>query len=66
MRLDEVESPLREVVKHGNLHRMEEVGRSEVADNTTNVSKHVESLVNMLQREVSFGCLGVDMAERSI
>jgi len=39
MRLHKVENPLLEVVKHGDLHCMEEVGLSEVARNTGNMSK---------------------------
>jgi len=61
-----VENPLLEVVKHANLHCMEEVGLTEVAHNTGNVSKHVEFSVNMVQREFGIGCLGVGIAERSI
>jgi len=66
VRLHEVENTLLEVVKHANLHCMEEVGLREVAHNTGNVSKHVESLVNMARREFSISCLGVGIAERSI
>ena len=66
MHLHEVEYPLLEVVKHTNLHCMEEVGLREVAHNTGNMSKHVESSVNMLQREFGLGCVSVSIAERSI
>jgi hypothetical protein len=66
VRLHEVENPLLEVVKHADLHCMEEVGLREVAHNTGNMSKHVESLVNMARREFLIGCLGVGIAERSI
>jgi hypothetical protein len=45
---------------------MEEVRLREVAHNTGNMSKHVESSVNMLRREFGIGCRGVDIAERSI
>jgi hypothetical protein len=45
---------------------MEEVGLRKVAHNTGNMSKHVESLVNMVQREFGIGCLGVGIAEHSI
>ena len=47
MRLLEVENPLLEVVKHAHLHCMEEVGLREVAHDTGNMSKHVESSVDM-------------------
>jgi hypothetical protein len=47
MRLDKVENPLLEVVKHADLHSMEEVGLREVAHNTGNMAKHVESSLNM-------------------
>jgi len=47
VRLHDVENPLLEVVKHADLHCMEEIGLREVAHNTGNVSKHVESSVNM-------------------
>jgi len=47
VRLYLVENPLREVVKHGNLHCIEEVGLQEVAQDTENVSKHIESYVIM-------------------
>jgi len=45
---------------------MEEVGRREVAHNTGNMSKYVESSVNTGRRELGIGCLGVGLAERSI
>ena len=66
MGLNEVENPLLEVVKHAELHCMKEVGLREVAHNTGNGSKHVESSVNMARREFGIGCLGVGIAERSI
>jgi len=66
VRLPEVENPLLEVVKHADLHCMEEVGLREVAHDTGNMSKQVESLVNMVRREFGIGCLGVGIAERSI
>jgi len=66
VRLHEVKNPFLEVVKHANLHCMEEVGLREVAHNTGNVSKHVESSVNMVRREFSIGCRGVGIAEHSI
>jgi hypothetical protein len=45
---------------------MEEVVLTEVAHNTGNVSRYVESSVNTARREIGIGCLGVDMAERCI
>jgi hypothetical protein len=47
VRLHAVENALLEVVKHAGLHCMEEVGLREVAHNAGNVSKHVDSSVNM-------------------
>ena len=47
MGLHEVENPLLEVIKHADLHGMEEVGLQEVAHNTGNMPKHFESSVNM-------------------
>jgi len=47
VRLHEVENPLLEVGKHADLHCMEEVGLKEVAHDTGNMLKHVESSVNM-------------------
>jgi hypothetical protein len=66
MRLHEVENQPLDVVKHADLHCVEEVGLREVAHNTRNVSKHVESSVNMAQPEFGIGCLGVGIAQRSI
>ena len=66
MHFHEVENPLLEVVKHADLHCMEEVGLGEVGHNTGNMSNHVESSVNMARREFGIGCLGVGIAERSI
>jgi hypothetical protein len=45
---------------------MEEVGLREVANNTGNMLKHIETSVNMAPREFGIGCLGVGIAERSI
>ena len=45
---------------------MEEVGLREVTHDTGNMSKHVESLVDMAGQEFSIGCLRVGIAERSI
>jgi hypothetical protein len=47
VRLHEVENPLLEVVKHADLHCMEVIGLWEVAHNTGNMSKHIESWVDM-------------------
>jgi hypothetical protein len=46
--------------------RLREVGLREVAYNTGNMSKHVESSVNLVQQEFSIGCHGVRIAERLI
>jgi hypothetical protein len=61
-----VENPLLEVVKHTDLHGMEEVGFREVTHDAGIISKHAESLGGMAQREFSFAYLGVGIAERSI
>jgi len=66
VRLHEVENPALEVLKHVDLHCMEEVGLSEVAHNSGNMSKHVESSENMVRQEFGIGCLGVGIAECSI
>ena len=61
-----VENPLLEVVKRADMHCMEEVGPREVAHNTGNISKHVESSLNMARREFGIRCLGVAITERSL
>jgi hypothetical protein len=66
MRLHEVENPSLEVVKHADVHCMEEVGLREVAHNTWNMSKHCESPVTMAQREFHICSLGVGISERAI
>ena len=66
MHLHEVENPLLEVIKHTDLHCMEEVGLREVAHDTGNMSKRVESSVNMAKRQFCIGSLGVVIALRSI
>jgi hypothetical protein len=45
--LHEVVNPILEVVKHANLHCMEEVRVREVAHDRRYMSKHVQSSVNM-------------------
>jgi hypothetical protein len=66
VRHHEVENLLLEMVKHADLHCMEEVWLREVAYDTGNMSKHVESSVDMARREFRIGWLGVGIAERSI
>jgi hypothetical protein len=66
VRLHEVEHPFLDVVKHADLHCIEDVGCREVAHNTRNVPKHGESLVYMARQEFGIGCLGVGIAEHSI
>ena len=66
MCLHEVENPLLEVVKHANLHYMEEVRLWEVPHNTGNRWKHVESSVNRARRVFSIGSLGVAIGEHSV
>ena len=65
MHLHEGENPLLQVVKHADPHCMEEVGLREVTHNTGNMSKQVESMVNIARREFCISCLGVGLAERS-
>jgi hypothetical protein len=45
---------------------MEEVRIREVTHNTGNMSKHVESSVNLAPWEFGICCLGVGIAEHSI
>ena len=66
MRLHEVDNPLLEVVKHTDLHCMEEVGLWEIGHNIGNMSKHIESSVNMVRREFGILYLGVVTAEHGI
>jgi hypothetical protein len=62
-----VENTLLEMGKHADLHCIEEeVGLREITHDTGNMSKHVESSVDMARREFGIGCLGVGIAERSI
>ena len=60
VRPHEAENPLREVVKEDDLHCME------VAHDTGNISKHVESSVNMARQEFRVRYLGDDIAQCSI
>jgi len=66
MRLHKMNNPLLELVTHADVHCMEEVGLPEVAHDTWNMSKLVQSLVNMTRQEFRIGCLGVGIAEHSI
>jgi hypothetical protein len=66
VRLHEVENLILEVVKHANLHCIEEVGLREITENSGNLSKHVESSVNMAGRDFGIHCPGVGIAELSI
>jgi hypothetical protein len=61
-----VENPLVEVVKHADLHWMEDVGLGEVAQDTGNILTHIEFSVNMAPPEFSIGCLGVGITARAI
>jgi hypothetical protein len=64
--LHEVDNPLLEVVQHADQHCMEEVGLQEVAHNIGNMFKHLESSLDMAQREFDIGCLVVGIAEHSL
>jgi hypothetical protein len=48
VRLHEVENPLLEVIKHANVHCMEEVRLQEVAHDKGDMSKHIESSGDMV------------------
>jgi DNA-directed RNA polymerase specialized sigma24 family protein len=50
-----VENPLLEVVKHADLHCVEEVRHREVASDAGTMLKNVESLVDMARREFGIG-----------
>jgi len=64
--LHAVENPLLEVVKHADLHCIKDVRLHEGSHNTWNISKHVESLVNMAQQEFGIGCVGAGSVQLSI
>lgn len=66
MRLHEVGNPLVERVTHANLHCMEVVRLWEVAHDTENMSKYVQSLLNMGPRQLDIGCHRVGIADLSI
>jgi hypothetical protein len=57
--LDEVENAVLEVVMNGDLYRMDEDRHCKVTHNTGNMSKHVETLVNMGRNVFGISCLGV-------
>jgi len=62
----EVDNRRLEVVKHADPHCIEEVSQREVAHNTRNTSKNVESSVYMARREFAIPCLGVGIAKHSV
>jgi hypothetical protein len=64
--LHDVEYLIVEVVKGADLHCMEEVGLKEVTHHIANMSKHVESSVNMVRREFGIPCLGDCITERTM
>jgi len=64
--LHELENPLMEVVKHTDLQCMEEVWRWEVPHNPGNMSKLVESWVNMAQQAFGISCFSGGIPERSL
>jgi hypothetical protein len=66
MRLHDVEYLIVEVVKGADLHCMEEVGHTEVIYHIANMSKHVQSSVNMVRREFGILCLGDCTTERTM
>jgi hypothetical protein len=66
MHLNDVENPSVEVVKHANLHCVEDVGLWEIPHNTGNMSTHVAFWVHITRRESGISCIGVGIAEDSI
>jgi hypothetical protein len=52
-----------EVVMHAKLQCTEEDGIWEIAHDTGNMLKYLESSVDMVGREFGIGCLGVGIAE---
>jgi hypothetical protein len=61
-----VENPLLEVVKHADLHCVKKVRLREGTHNAGNVSKHVESAVNVARQQFGNGYLVGGIAELSI
>jgi len=66
VRVQKVHNLLLGVVKHADLHWMEEVGLQEVTQDTRNMLKHLDSSANTARRHFGIDCLGVSIAERSI
>ena len=64
--LHEVENALLEVVKHADLHSMDEVRLWEATHDEGNRLKHVESSMNMARQEFGIGCLAVGFGKHSI
>jgi len=61
-----VETPLLEVVKHGNVHCMKEERLRGVAHDTQNMSMEAKFSVNMVQPEFRIDCLGVGSTVHSL
>jgi len=61
-----VNNPLLEVVTNAKFHHIQEVGFREVADNTGNMSKCVESSLDKARLEFIIGCLGVGISQHFI
>jgi hypothetical protein len=59
-----VETPLLVVVKHADLHCMEEVGLGVIVHETWNMSRHAESSVDMVHGEFGIGSLRVGIGEQ--
>ena len=55
-----------EVLKHADLGCIQEVSLRAVADNTREMSKHVESSVNIVRERFGNSYLGFQIAEHSI
>jgi hypothetical protein len=55
-----------DVIRHANLHCMDDVGLWEVTQDTGNMLKHIESWVGMVRCKFGIGYHSVGIAERSI
>jgi hypothetical protein len=66
IRLHDVDHPLMVVVKHADLHCIEEVGLRAATYDTRNKLKHFESSVTMMRHEFAMGYVGVGITTHSI
>jgi len=61
-----VENVLLMVVKHADLHKMEEVRLWEISHGTGTISKDMQSLVHMARQWFGIGCIREGIVGRSI